>query len=201
MDRPTCRNAREIVQAPLGSWQGTTLIVVAKRWGKIVVPEQWGEQGPRIDVDLAQMEDGAVAAVRGLLAGTLEAATRRTAGLSRRRTAVSLGPRNAADHHAGGDFEHCEPKAHCPGCRRDFSPSAGRRLAGPPPPAVTVDGGRILTRHTSRSAPLCSAATSASSSTWPTAPAHPTATRVGQKIATLEKLPKKPRKAKRVLHF
>ena len=34
---------------------------LAKRWGKIIVREQWGEQGPGLDVDLAQMEEIGVA--------------------------------------------------------------------------------------------------------------------------------------------
>src|SRR5277367_5261531 len=48
---------------------------LAKRWGKVVVKEQWGDGGPGLDVDLDQMEQVAMAAVRGLLAGTLEVAT------------------------------------------------------------------------------------------------------------------------------
>src|ERR1700678_2313917 len=52
---------------------------LAKRWGKIIVREHWGEQGPGLDVDLTQMEDVAVAAMRGLLAGTLGADTEQQA--------------------------------------------------------------------------------------------------------------------------
>src|SRR5215218_6699408 len=52
---------------------------LAKRWGKIVVKEHWGERGPGPDVNLDQMEQLALAAVRGLLAGTLETATRQQA--------------------------------------------------------------------------------------------------------------------------
>src|SRR6478672_11613010 len=52
---------------------------LAKRWGKIIVREYWGEHGPGLDVNLDQMEQLALAAVRGLLAGTLETATRQQA--------------------------------------------------------------------------------------------------------------------------
>src|SRR5438309_725025 len=47
----------------------------ARRWGKIICKQAFGEQGPGTDVDLTLMEDVAVAALRGLVAGTLEAAT------------------------------------------------------------------------------------------------------------------------------
>ena len=53
---------------------------LAKRWGKIIVKEHWGEHGPGLDVNLDQMEQVAVAAVRGLLAGTLETAAEQQAG-------------------------------------------------------------------------------------------------------------------------
>src|SRR5437588_7498074 len=48
---------------------------LAHSWGKIVARHAFGEQGPGLDVDLAQMEMVAVAAARGLTAGALEAAT------------------------------------------------------------------------------------------------------------------------------
>jgi len=111
---------------------------LARRWGKIIVREQWGEQGPGLDGDLAQMEDVGMAAVRGLLAGTLETATE--------QQATRLG----GEHHCpdcgrlcpltpeqrpivvrdGGRFVHREPKGHCPACRRDFFPSAPAAASG-----------------------------------------------------------------------
>src|SRR5438105_2511337 len=47
----------------------------AREWGKIVVRRAYGDEGPDLDVDLAQMEQVGQAAMRGLLAGTLEQAT------------------------------------------------------------------------------------------------------------------------------
>ena len=47
----------------------------ATRWAKLIVKDQWGEDGPGLDVTLDQMEQVALGAVRGLLAGTLETAT------------------------------------------------------------------------------------------------------------------------------
>ena len=51
----------------------------ARDWGKIVVRRCFGEPGPGLDIDLDQMEELAVAAARGLTAGTLEEATSRQA--------------------------------------------------------------------------------------------------------------------------
>ena len=47
---------------------------LAKQWGKIVVKQAFGEQGPGLDVDFAQMEEVASAAARGLTEGALEVA-------------------------------------------------------------------------------------------------------------------------------
>lgn len=104
----------------------------AKRWGKIIVQEHWGERGPGLDINLDQMEQVALAAVRGLLAGTLEVATQ--------QQAHALGPQHPCPDcerscplttedrlltTGEGSFEHHEPKAHCPDCRRDFFPPTG----------------------------------------------------------------------------
>jgi hypothetical protein len=105
---------------------------LAKRWGKIIVREHWGEQGPGLDVDLTAMEDIGVAAMRGLLAGTLEAATQQQASqLGEQQPCPECGRLCPLQHEerpitvrGGGSFEHREPKAHCPACRRDFFPSA-----------------------------------------------------------------------------
>jgi hypothetical protein len=102
---------------------------LAKRWGRIIVKEHWGEHGPGLDVNLDQMEQVALAAVRGLLAGTLETATQQQAQ-------QLTGPQPCPDcgrlcpvvteertiTTGDGPFEHHEPKAHCPACRRDFFP-------------------------------------------------------------------------------
>jgi hypothetical protein len=94
---------------------------LARRWGKIIVREQWGEDGPGFDVDLDQMEQVALAAVRGLLAGTLETATQnqaRTLGEQHpcpdcnRRCPLVTEDRTVTTGE--GSFEHHKPKAHCP---------------------------------------------------------------------------------------
>jgi hypothetical protein len=104
---------------------------LAKQWGKIVVRQHWGEQGPGLDVNLHQMEEVALAAVRGLLAGTLEAATQQQAhalGTSApcpdcgQPCPLTTEEREVLVRH--GAFGHREPKAHCPACRRDFFPPA-----------------------------------------------------------------------------
>jgi hypothetical protein len=115
---------------------------MAKRWGKFVVRERWGERGPGLDVTLDQMEEVAWAAVRGLLAGTLELATQQQADyLGPSQPCPDCGRMCPLVHEdrpivvrSGSTFEHQEPKGHCPACRRDFFPSAG---------AVTVDQSRL----------------------------------------------------------
>jgi hypothetical protein len=105
---------------------------LAKGWGRIIVRRQWGEQGPGLDVDLAQMEEIGVAAVRGLLAGTLEEATQQQAAqLGEQQPCPDCGrscPLTREERpivvRGGGAFEHREPLGHCPACRRDFFPSA-----------------------------------------------------------------------------
>jgi hypothetical protein len=105
---------------------------LAKEWGKIIVRRHWGEQGPGLDVDLNEMEEVAMVAVRALLAGTLETATLQQAdqlGQERacpkceRMCPLKRAPR-AIVVRTGSSFDHDEPTAHCPACRRDFFPSA-----------------------------------------------------------------------------
>ena len=111
---------------------------LAKGWGKIVVRQHWGEQGPGLDVDLSQMEEVAMAAVRGLPAGTLEVATEQQSGqLGQEQACPDCGRMCPLDRdkrpivvRTGSVFEHNEPKAHCPTCRRDFFPSASAVEAG-----------------------------------------------------------------------
>src|SRR5438876_658641 len=52
---------------------------LAKSWGKIAIRRAFGDEGPGLDVDLAQMEEVAVAAAQGVTAGALEEATRQQA--------------------------------------------------------------------------------------------------------------------------
>ena len=104
---------------------------LAKSWGKIVVRQAFGDDGPGLDVDLSQMEDVAVAAARGLTAGALEVATSqqgRLLGIEQpcpqcgHLCGVDLEERHLQVR--GGTFEHQEPKCYCPTCRRAFFPSA-----------------------------------------------------------------------------
>jgi hypothetical protein len=102
---------------------------LARRWGKIIVQEQWGEHGPGLDVNLDQMEQVALAALRGLLAGTLETATGQQARiLGEQRPCPDCGrpcplvTEQRTVTTGEGSFEHHEPQAHCPACRRDFFP-------------------------------------------------------------------------------
>jgi hypothetical protein len=105
---------------------------LAKGWGKIIVRQHWGEKGPGLDVDLSQMEDVAMAAVRALMAGTLEVATQLQASqLGEEQACPACGRMCPVKREVrpivvrtGIAFEHDEPKAHCPACRRDFFPSA-----------------------------------------------------------------------------
>jgi hypothetical protein len=111
---------------------------LAKGWGKIIVRQYWGEKGPGLDVDLNQMEDVALAAVHGLLAGTLEVATHQQAKqLGEEQACPACGRLCPLKHEeraivvrTGSTFEHEEPKAHCPACRRDFFPSASAAETG-----------------------------------------------------------------------
>jgi hypothetical protein len=104
---------------------------LARGWGKIIVRQHWGEHGPGLDVTLSEMEDVAIAAVRALLAGTLEVATQKQAShLGSQQACPDCGAMCPLQHEerpivvrTGSTFEHHEPKAHCPACRRDFFPS------------------------------------------------------------------------------
>ena len=111
---------------------------LAKGWGKIIVRQHWGEQGPGLDVDLTQMEEVAMTAVRALLAGTLEVATQQQARqLGEEQACPACGrlcPLKPEERsivvRIGSTFDHQEPKAHCPACRRDFFPSASAAETG-----------------------------------------------------------------------
>jgi len=129
------RNFKEgkmMAEVKLTSEEIARIEELAKGWGKIIVRRHWGEHGPGLDVDLNEMEEVAMAAVRALLAGTLEAATAQQADrLGSERPCPDCGrvcplerdPRPIVVR-TGGTFDHDEPKAYCPACRRDFFPSA-----------------------------------------------------------------------------
>jgi hypothetical protein len=104
---------------------------LAKQWGKIVVREAFGDQGPGLDVDFAQMEQVAQAAARGLTAGALEEATSQQGRqLGDKQPCPTCGrlctvaATERPIHATGGVVQLHEPKGYCPTCRRDFFPSA-----------------------------------------------------------------------------
>jgi hypothetical protein len=110
---------------------------LARQWGKVVVRHAFGESGPGLDVDLDQMEEVAAAAVAGLAAGTLEAATGQQAQtLGSAHACPTCGKVCPAHQEArtvqglAGPFEHAEPACYCPTCRRDFFPSAAAAETG-----------------------------------------------------------------------
>jgi hypothetical protein len=105
---------------------------LAKHWGKIVVKHAFGEHGPGLDVDFAQMEAVASAAARGLTEGALEVATAQQGqllgekqpcpGCGKLCTVASA--ERPPLRARGGVVQLREPKCHCLTCRRDFFPSA-----------------------------------------------------------------------------
>jgi hypothetical protein len=104
---------------------------LAKQWGKIIVKHAFGEQGPGLDVDFAQMEEVACAAARGLTEGALEAATAQQGQLLGEKQPCphcgqlcSVGRAERPLRAKGGVVSLREPKGYCPTCRRDFFPSA-----------------------------------------------------------------------------
>jgi hypothetical protein len=110
---------------------------LAKSWGKIVVRRAFGDEGPGLDVDLAQMEEMAVAAAQGLTAGSLEEATAQQARqLGEKQACPQCGKLCGVDAEErpvqvrGGSFQHHEPVCYCPACRRSFFPSASALKAG-----------------------------------------------------------------------
>ena len=110
---------------------------LAKQWGKIVVKQAFGEQGPGFDVDFAQMEEVACAAARGLTEGALEVATTQQGQLlGEKQPCPQCGQLCTVDsaerplRASGGVIQLREPKCYCPTCRRDFFPSASGVEAG-----------------------------------------------------------------------
>ena len=112
---------------------------LAKQWGKIVVKHAFGEQGPGLDVDFAQLEEVACAAARGLTEGALEAATAQQGQLLGAKQPCphcgqlcAVGRAERPLRAKGGVVPLREPKCYCPTCRRaffrDFSLNATARL-------------------------------------------------------------------------
>src|SRR5262245_41034272 len=112
---------------------------LARRWGKIMCKQAFGDQGPGTEVHLDTMEQIAVVAMRGLAAGTLEAATaQQAAALGSHQPCPDCGQLCLVRHEGrtvttrGGPFEHHEPVCHCTRCRRDFFPSTSPVEPGHP---------------------------------------------------------------------
>jgi hypothetical protein len=110
---------------------------LAKQWGKIVVKHAFGEQGPGLDVDFAQMEEVASAAARGLTEGALETAAAQQGQLLGAKQPCphcgklcTVGAQERPLRVKGGIVALCEPKCYCPTCRRDFFPSASGAETG-----------------------------------------------------------------------
>lgn len=110
---------------------------LAKQWGKIVVKHAFGEQGPGLDVDFAQMEQVASAAAQGLAEGALETATAQQGQLMGEKQPCphcgqlcTVGSAERPLRASGGVVQLREPKCYCPTCRRDFFPSASGAQAG-----------------------------------------------------------------------
>ena len=110
---------------------------LAKQWGKIVVRQAFGDSGPSLDVDFAQMEQVAQAAAQGLTEGALEqATTQQGQQLGEKQPCPQCGKLctvTSAERPfrvKGAVLQLREPKCHCPTCRRDFFPSASRAETG-----------------------------------------------------------------------
>ena len=131
---------------------------LAKQWGKIIVKQAFGEQGPGLDVDFAQMEAVAYAAAQGLTAGAIEAATAQQGQqLGERQPCPQCGKlctvasAERPFHVKGSKVQLREPKCYCPTCRRDFFPSASGAEVGYPrlqsdgvgPDCVRGGGGEV----------------------------------------------------------
>lgn len=102
---------------------------VAAQWGKIIARRVYGDQGPGLDVDLASMEQIALAAAAGLTEGTLQTLLEQQAqALGEQQPCPDCGRTCALRRHErplhvqGAQLQQNEPVCHCPDCRRDFSP-------------------------------------------------------------------------------
>jgi hypothetical protein len=110
---------------------------LAKQWGKIVVKQAFGAQGPGLDVDFAQMEEMAYAAAQGLTAGALETASSQQGQLLGEKQPCpqcgrlcTVAATERPLRVKGAVIQLSEPTCHCPTCRRAFFPSASGVEAG-----------------------------------------------------------------------
>ncbi len=105
------------------------LRTLAAEWGKIVSKRAFGDDGPGLNVDFRTMEQIATAAAQGLTEGTLELLLKQQAGkLPAEQRCPTCGKLCHTEPHTrslpaqGAEVEQTERVAHCPECRRDFSP-------------------------------------------------------------------------------
>ena len=103
---------------------------IAAGWGKLLAREAF-PNGPGLDVSLADMEEVAARACQAIVRGAVETMTDQQAKqlgeesacpICGRMCVVERKPRPMTVR--GGEATLHEPVAHCPGCRRDFFPSA-----------------------------------------------------------------------------
>jgi hypothetical protein len=104
---------------------------LAAQWGKIVARRAFGDDGPGLDVDLATMEQIALAAATGLTEGTLQTLLEQQAqALGEQQPCPDCGRPCAVRREdrplqvQGAALQQSEPVCHCPDCRRDFFPPA-----------------------------------------------------------------------------
>jgi len=122
---------------------------LAAQWGKIVARRAFGEAGPGTQVDFRTLEQVAAAAAAGLTEGTLATLLEQQAqALGTEAPCPDCGRPCLLDYEdrplavQGGHLTLHEPVCHCPDCRRDFFPPAGRAAPGQPrlqPDPLTED--------------------------------------------------------------
>jgi hypothetical protein len=112
---------------------------LAAEWGKIVARRAFGEMGPGTDVDLAAMEEVALAAASGLTQGTLSTLLEQQAqALGETQACPACGCLTPLRRQPrpldvrGGSLQLSEPICHCPDCRRDFFPPTDSPQTGQP---------------------------------------------------------------------
>jgi len=118
------------------------LTALAERYGIMLADQAYGPEGPGLDVDLATMEDLAVALQQSLLKGMCEQLTQRQSsrlpGIQpcpecggacevEQSEQVDLPVNKSVSRPIrtrGGPFDLTEPRCYCRSCRRSFFPSA-----------------------------------------------------------------------------
>lgn len=111
----------------------------AAQWGKIVARRAFGEFGPGLEIDFQTMEEVAAAAAAGLTAGTFTTLLEQQAQTLDPehpcpdcKQLCPVGREDRPLDVPGGQLTYHEPVCHCPVCRRDFFPPAGRVAPGRP---------------------------------------------------------------------